>query len=94
MVTRAQVIELLESGHTYETAARELHVPPGRAYMLATGAAADSSAPLPAGAPPQVPAPASSQLLVNPPTFNPTQEPQVIEWVQARAARELGPQDP
>jgi hypothetical protein len=31
----------------------------------------------------------SSQHLVNPPAFNPTRKPHVIEWVRGRASREL-----
>jgi hypothetical protein len=37
MPTRDQVIELMDGGHSYETAARALHVPAGQAYMIATG---------------------------------------------------------
>jgi hypothetical protein len=73
MPTRDQVTELLDHGHSYETAARELHIPAGRAYMIATGLPADGS----------------SQHLVNPPPFNPTRNTEVLKWVRERAAREL-----
>ncbi len=43
MPSRAQVIELLDQGHTYETAARELGIAAGLAAMIATGQPADES---------------------------------------------------
>ena len=86
MPTRDQVRELLDQGHTFETIARELHVPAGQAFMIATGVPADASN-TPAGARP--PLPGSSQALVNPAQVNPTGNPRVAEWVRERAAREL-----
>jgi hypothetical protein len=90
MPTRDQVRALLGRGQSYEMAARELHIPAGQAYMIATGLAADGGdtpsleelhdKPVLSG---------SSQQLVNPPAFNPTRNPRVMEWVRARAAREL-----
>lgn len=90
MTTRAQVLALVGSGHSYESAARSLGIPAGRAYLIATGVAADASdsphpeeshdAPLLAG---------GSQDLVNPPPVTPTRDEQVIAWVKGRAAREL-----
>jgi hypothetical protein len=90
MTTRAQVLALVESGHSYESAARSLRIPAGRAYLIATGVAADASdsphpeehheAPLLTG---------GSQDLFNPPSVKPTRDEQVIAWVRGRAAREL-----
>jgi hypothetical protein len=74
MATREQVRMLLDGGHSYETAARELGIPAGLAFMLATGRPADGSA----------------QHLVNPPAYNPTRKDSVMEWVRERARRELG----
>jgi transposase-like protein len=37
VATRAQVEELLDQGHSYETAARELGISPGLAHLIATG---------------------------------------------------------
>lgn len=37
MATREQVQELLDQGHSYETAARELGINPGLAHLIATG---------------------------------------------------------
>jgi len=90
MATRAQVRGLLEEGHSYETAARELGVPAGLAFMLATGRPADGGR-VPDGdelEQGRVPG-GSSQQLVNPPPFNPTGKATVLEWVRERAAREL-----
>ncbi len=90
MATRDQVLALLDEGHTYETAARALDIPAGRAFMIATGRPADGGAVPPAeelaierlleG---------SSQLLVNPPPYNPVISDEVTAWVRERAAREL-----
>jgi hypothetical protein len=90
MATRAEVMELLELGHTYETAARELHIPPGQAFMIATGLPADGGdAPSPEELTEKPVLAGSSQQLVNPPPFNPTRKQHVIDWVHERAAREL-----
>jgi hypothetical protein len=90
--TRAQVRELLDSGHSYETAARALHIPAGLAYMLATGLPADVSG---VSAPEELRdrrlLPGSSQQLVNPPAFEANRKGHVIEWVRERARRELRP---
>jgi hypothetical protein len=90
MATRAQVIELIEAGHSYETAAKELGIPSGLAFMIATGLPADGGEAQPPPEPEQEPAlNGSSQQLVNPPTFNPTRKPELLAWVKRRAAREL-----
>lgn len=90
VATRDQVLGLLREGHDYESAARALGIPAGRAFMIATGLPADGG---------DVPPPeelaskrvleGSSQHLVNPPPHNPTRNPEVMEWVRRRAAREL-----
>jgi hypothetical protein len=74
--TRAQVKELLDSGRSYEMAARELGIGPGLAYMIATGRPADDDA-------------APAQDLFEPPAHNPKRNPTVDAWVKARAGREL-----
>jgi hypothetical protein len=84
------VLELLREGHTYETAARELQIPAGQAFMIATGLPADGGdAPAPEELASKAVLQGSSQHLVNPPPFNPTRKPHVVEWVKRRAAREL-----
>jgi hypothetical protein len=90
MATRAQVVELLDAGHTYQTAARELHIPAGQAFMTATGLPADGSdVPPPEELARKPTLPGSSQHLVNPPPFNPTRKQHVLDWVKRRAARDL-----
>ncbi|MGI8713103.1 MAG: hypothetical protein ACR2NR_07970 [Solirubrobacteraceae bacterium] len=90
MATRDQVLRLLEHGHSYESAARELGIPAGQAFMVVTGVPADASGtptpPEPAG---QHRLDSSSQPLVSPPVHKPTRNARVIEWVRARAARDL-----
>jgi hypothetical protein len=90
MATRAQVVELLDGGHSYETAARELGISPGLAFMIATGLPADGGdVPAPEELEGKRVQPGSSQHLSNPPPFNPTRNEDVIEWARRRAAREL-----
>jgi hypothetical protein len=90
MATRAQVIELLDHGHTYQTAARQLKIPAGLAFMIATGLPADGGdGPAPEELIDKRVLNGSSQQLVNPPALNPTRNAGVIEWVRERAEREL-----
>jgi hypothetical protein len=77
MPTRAQVVDLIQTGHSYESAGRLLGVSAGQVYMIATGAPADGSDGRP------------RQELVNPPAHNPTRDERVLAWVRERAAREL-----
>jgi hypothetical protein len=89
MPSRDQVTALLDQGHTYETAARELKIP-ALTFMIATGLPADGSgAPAPEELDSKRVLPGSSQHLVNPPPFNPTRKQHVIDWVKERAEREL-----
>jgi hypothetical protein len=76
MPTRAELLELLENGETYDTVGRAFGIPPGQAYMIATGRPADG-------------APDGDQALVNPRAHNPTEKPAVLAWVRERARREL-----
>jgi hypothetical protein len=90
MATRPQVLELLDRGHTCETAGRALHVPAGLVFMIATGLPADGSdAPAPSELARTPVLSGSSQHLVNPPAFNPECKQRVLDWVKVRAAREL-----
>jgi hypothetical protein len=90
VATRAQVLALVEAGQSYETVGRALGIPPGLAFMIATGLPADGSGePAPeelAGMPALA---ASTQHLVNPRQVNPVRKEHVMEWVRERAAREL-----
>ncbi len=90
MATADQVRGLLDRGHSYETAARELHIPAGQAYMIATGLAADGGdTPSPEELRDKRVLSGSSQQLVNPPPLPPHRNEHVLEWVRERAAREL-----
>jgi hypothetical protein len=90
MPTRDQVRALLDRGHSYEMAARELRIPAGQAYMIATGLPADGGdTPSPEELRDKPVLSGSSQQLVNPPAMNPTRNARVMQWVRRRAAREL-----
>lgn len=90
MPTRDQVRALLDRGLSYELAARELHIPAGQAYMIATGLPADGGdTPSPEELHDKPLLSGSSQQLVNPPAVTPMRNARVIEWVRRRAAREL-----
>lgn len=97
MPTRDQVRQALAGGSDYEAAARKLGIPPGQAYMIATGLPADGSDNASgAGNAPGVDNAAgrewrpgylaSSQGLANPPYENPTARPAVRAWMQERVA--------
>ena len=94
MVTRAQVLQLVEQGNSYEQAAAALGIPPGKAYLVATGLPADGS---PALTDEDFARPGairgSTQALANPPHHNPTVKPEILAWVRQRAARELTTHD-
>jgi hemerythrin HHE cation binding domain-containing protein len=82
--TREQVRRLLDSGLDYQAAGRELGIPPGQAYLIATGVPADGSGTITdeeAGRPGFLP---SSQHLANPPHENPTTKESVAAWLKAR----------
>jgi hypothetical protein len=83
VASREQVRELLDRGLNYETVGRRLGIPPGQAYLIATGRAADGS-----DAPPSHPdgALAASQHLANPPYEAPASSESVLDWIAARVA--------
>jgi hypothetical protein len=92
MPSRDQVMELLDLGHTYETAAGELGIAPGLAYMIATGMPADGSdTPAPEELHGQPELRGGSQQLVNPPSVNPVRRQAVLDWVRERATHDLAP---
>lgn len=85
MPTREQVRRLLDGGLDYETASQRLGIPPGQAYLIATGVPADGSGTITeeeASRPGFLP---SSQHLANPPHENPTASESVAAWLKARA---------
>lgn len=83
--TRQAALTLVEEGHSYEEAGLRLGVPPGLAYLTATGVPADSSDGLCAGdlnRPGLLPA---AQGLVNPRTEQPDRSAHVRAFLSARA---------
>ena len=86
MPTREQVRRLLDGGLDYQAAGRELGIPPGQVYLIATGVPADGSDTITeeeAKRPGFLP---SSQHLANPPHENPTSKDSVAAWLKARVA--------
>lgn len=86
MPTKEQVRRLLDNGLDYQAAGRELGIPPGQAYLIATGVPADGSDAITeeeAKRPGFLP---SSQHLMDPPDENPTAEEAVAAWLNARVA--------
>lgn len=90
VVTRRQVLELVEAGRSFEQAAAELGLRPGAAYLVATGLPADGSAALGED---DLARPGalrgSTQQLANPPQDDPSHRAEVQLWMAARAARDL-----
>lgn len=90
-ITRDQVAQHLV-GNDWQTAANELGISPGLAFMIMSGVPADGSG-VPSldgrlGHDLQL---SNPQQLVNPRPHNPTRNPRVEAWVSARAADELTP---
>lgn len=86
MPTRDQVRTLLAEGYDYRGAAGQLGIPPGQAYLIATGRPADgsdspSSQELASGGPEP-----ATQELANPPHENPTSSKAVRDWIAGRIA--------
>ncbi len=89
MATRQQVLELLRSGESYESAARRLGIPAGKAYMIATGVPADYSDSLgPEDYGREGLELGGTQALIGVPHHNPNSpddKPEVMAWVRERA---------
>jgi hypothetical protein len=84
--TRAQVLERYRSAGGYPAAARSLGVPPGLAYMIATGIPADGSDTIaPQDTEREGFLHGSTQGMANPPHHNPTRDEATVAWVRARA---------
>ncbi len=88
MPTRAQLLERVQRAHTYEEIGEEFLIPPGQAYLIATGLPADGSDVVTdeqaAGRMGLVEG--STQHLVNPPTDMPQHQKTVEEWMRQRVA--------
>ena len=83
MPTREQVRRMLGAGLDYAAAAERLGIPPGQAYLIATGRPADGGG-SPTGREPGLLA--SSQHLANPRHESPSGSESVKEWIRARVA--------
>ncbi len=86
MATREQVRRLLDDGLDYQAAGRQLGIPAGQAYLIATGMAADGSDTVTDDEARRPGFLASSQHLANPPHENPTSKDSVVAWLKARVA--------
>jgi hypothetical protein len=86
MVDRQEVLAALREGSTYAEVAERLRMPPGLAYLVATGVPTDSSD----GLAPQEYARegmlADAQCLSNPPLAVPDRSGHVRSFLRARAA--------
>lgn len=85
MATKEAILELINTGASYEAAASELGINPGQAYLTATGLPADGSDSL---APEERQRPGirwgSVQVLVNPPIHPSSKADEVLEWLKQR----------
>jgi hypothetical protein len=85
MSGKDQVLRLLDQGCDYTTAARRLGIPPGQAYLIATGVPADGGDTVTRA---QRDRPgflgSGSQELVNPRQVNPTARTDVHDWIRWR----------
>lgn len=100
MLSRSELMARLAGTDGYEEVAREVGIPPGLAFMIATGLPADGSD---SHLPPGQARSGSTQALVNPPTDNPKSKPAVEGWMKRRvgtdqamheAAEERTPEPP
>jgi hypothetical protein len=86
MPTKDQVLALLRQGASYDAIGAQLGIPPGQAYLIATGLPADGGAVVTAE---QRQRPgelrSGADRLVNPRVVNPTARGDVREWVRRRA---------
>jgi hypothetical protein len=85
VATREQVRRLLDDGLDYQAAGRQLGIPPGQAYLIANGMAAEGSGTVTDEEARRPGFLLSSQHLANPPHENPTTKDSVAAWLKARA---------
>ena len=84
MPSKEQVDALVAQGVGYPEIGRRLGIPPGQAYLIATGTPADDGHPTDES--PRPGTLSSAQHLVNPPHQNPTSRSAVHEWIARRDA--------
>ena len=86
MASKETVLRLVRAGRSYLQIGRELGIPPGRAYLIATGSPADSSDAT--GIDREGALPSHAQRLVNPSEVSITRitrRPDIQAWVRRRA---------
>lgn len=89
MPTQEQALRAYQEHSDYRQASQELGVPPGQAYLTATGLPADGGDTSPPGELDRPGAlPGSTQHLVyeSVPPVNPTTRPDTLDWIKRRAA--------
>ncbi|MFI6759728.1 hypothetical protein ACIBF5_11400 [Micromonospora sp. NPDC050417] len=89
MVSKQQVLHLVDQGHGYPEIGRILGVSAGQAYLVATGIPADGSDTVTTRQRKRLGMlPSRSQRLVNPREVNPTHSERVHGWIRDRAKRD------
>jgi hypothetical protein len=92
MVSREQVLRLVDEDHDFEAAGRRLGISPGLAYMIATGLPADGGDPGPRAVSRPGFLPGSTQhLATQAKLVNPTGADIVHAWIRQRASADLRP---
>jgi hypothetical protein len=87
MPTKEQILHLVSEGASYDTVGRKLGIPPGQAYLIATGLPADGSDGM---SPEERHRPGirlgSVQALVNPPVHPSSKSDEAMDWLKSRIA--------
>lgn len=86
MPTRDQIRTLLEQGHDYPAIAQRLGVPPGQAYLIATGMPADGGDTYTEAERQRPGVLPSAQHLLGADAKNPTTKDAVLNWIKSRVA--------
>ncbi|MEU4660418.1 hypothetical protein AB0F83_01545 [Micromonospora chalcea] len=87
MPDKRQILELLDQGRDYREISRLLGIPPGQAYLIATGVPADNGDAVTRSRRERTGVlPSRTQRLVNDREVNPTSSPRVHAWIRRRAA--------
>lgn len=92
VATRAQVLDLLERGCDYPEIGRQLGVPAGQAYLIATGMPADASDAYTEAERQRPGVLESAQHLLGPEADNPTGKDVVRRWLRERTQRDAAMQ--
>jgi hypothetical protein len=90
MASKRAVLHLVSLGKSYQEIGEKLGIPPGQAYLIATGIPADGGGTV-TRAQRRRPGmlPSRTQLLVNPPEAPPPPAEPVLAWLRDRARSDL-----